>query len=156
MVDKIEWAWLLEVPALETSVTKDDALHIKQGSAWQLLLELVLPGRHEVVERIMAAVRGLGVQPSQAIRVEQAAMEALREAMPPCDRDCPDACVAIRVWTSDAPVGRPQPAAQDSLEADQPRDRGWGFFVVRRQEDDPLASAGQSSHLVNLFLYREG
>jgi hypothetical protein len=133
-----------------------DAMCIKQESTWQLLLELVLPSRQQVVERIMAAVRGLGMQPSQAIRVEPAAMQALREAMPLCARDRADACVAIRVWTSDASAGSLQPASPAALEAGLPQDRGWGFFVVQTQEDELPASVGGSRHLVDLFLYQEG
>lgn len=33
--------------------------------------------------------------------------------------------------------------------------RGWGFFLVQKQEDDPQSSTGRPHHTIELFLYRE-
>jgi hypothetical protein len=137
-------------------MTEGGAMSIKRESTWQLLLELVLPSRLQVVERITAAVQGLGIQPAQAGRVEQAAMEALRAAMWPCGRDRPDSAIAVRLWTSDAPADGPRLPAPGALEAGLLQDRGWGFFVIQTQEDELPASIGGSRHLVDLFLYQEG
>jgi hypothetical protein len=137
-------------------MTEGDAMSIKQESTWQLLLEFVLPSRQQVVERITAAVRGLGIQPAQVGRVEQAAMEALREATWPVGRDRPDSAVAVRLWTSDASADGPRLPIPGALEAVLPQDRGWGFFVVQTQEDELPASVGGSRHLIDLFLYQEG
>lgn len=140
----------------EGTVTRDDALSRRQEWTWKLLLEFALPSRQHVADRIAEAVRGLGMQPAEAVRVEQAAMEALQGAMRSYSQDCPDSVAAIRVWTSGASAGSLQLPAPGALEAGQPKDGGWGFFVVQRQEDDLPASSGECRHLVDLFLYQEG
>ena len=33
--------------------------------------------------------------------------------------------------------------------------RGWGFFLVQKQENDLQASTGQPHHVIELFLYQE-
>ena len=155
---KLGLAGLLEVPALETSVTEDDALHIKQGSAWQLLLEFLAPGgvagEDTAVRRIAEAVGELDVQAAQRARIEGAVTEALRKAVQPDLRDQHTSPASIRVWISDLHTAE----ARSSVGARRARaqtHRGWGFFVLERQEDDPHTREVESHRLIELYLYQE-
>lgn len=33
--------------------------------------------------------------------------------------------------------------------------RGWGFFLVQKQEDKPQAATGESQYVIELFVYQE-
>ena len=139
----------------EGAVTSDRAMPNTKGAPWRLLLDLDRPSRQHAVERIMGAVKELGLPPSQAGRIEQATTEALEEAARSSGSDCPDPSVILRVWTSEASTGSTEPLAPPALEAGHRKDRGWGFFVVKRQKHGLPAFAGQSRHLVDLFVYRK-
>jgi hypothetical protein len=157
VVDKVGLAGLLEVLAKETSVTEDDALHIKQGSAWQLLLEFLAlggaAGEDNAVQRITESVKELDVQVAQRARIEGAVVEALRKAVQQDMRDQHTLPVSIRVWISDQSTAeaRCQVGARRARAQAQ---RGWGFFLLKRQEDDPH-SIVESHWLIELYLYQE-
>jgi hypothetical protein len=139
-------------------VTEHEALHTKQGSAWQLLLEFLTPGgvagQDTAVKLIAEAVAELEVQPAQRSRIEGAVVEALQKAVQRDLRDQHASPASIRVWISDlhpaqarSNVGAPSPGALAR--------RGWGFFLLERQEDDSRTKGVQSQRLIELYLYQE-
>jgi anti-sigma regulatory factor (Ser/Thr protein kinase) len=154
----IEWAWLLEQPALETSVTEDDALHIKQGAAWQLLLEFPAPGgvagEDTAVQRIAEAVGELDVQAAQRARIEGAVVEALRKAVQRDLRDQHTSPMSIRVWISDLSTAKAI-FSSGTRKVSSQKSRGWGFFLLERLEDDPHTKEVESHRLIELYLYQE-
>lgn len=141
-------------------MTEDDAFHNRQESTWHLLIESVLADRpasgHRSMRQITGAMRALSLQPAEVERIEKTVVETLGMASQQEGRDQHNSGVCIRIWISGSSAGSLQLPAPGALEAGQPKDRGWGFFVVQRQEDDLRASSGESRHLVDLFLYQEG
>ena len=135
-------------------------MHIKQESAWQLLLQFVsLEGpasEHQSVQRVTEAVQKLGLPPPQMERIRRAVMEALRKATKRGHQDQPDLPVTVRVWISDAYTEERSRSSSNDEQGGRQERRGWGFFLIQKQEDGPQASGGGSHHLVELFLYQEG
>lgn len=132
--------------------------HIREGSAWQLLFEFLAPAgvacEDTAVQRIAEAVGELDVQAAQRVRMEGAVAEALRKAVQRDLQDQRTSPVSIRVWISDprtagarCNVGSRRARAQEH--------RGWGFFLLERQEDDPYTEEVESSRLIELYLYQE-
>jgi hypothetical protein len=134
-------------------------LHIKQESAWQLLLQFVSPdgpaSEHQSVKRVTGAVQELGLPPPQMERIQKAAMEALRKATQRGHQDQPDLPVTVRVWISDAYTEERSRFGSNDEQGGRQERRGWGFFLIQKQEDGPQASAGESRHVIELFLYQE-
>jgi anti-sigma regulatory factor (Ser/Thr protein kinase) len=134
-------------------------LYVKQGSTWQLLLQFVSPDgparEHQSVKRVTEAVQELGLSPPQLERIRKAVTEALRKAAKRGHQDQPDLPATVRVWISDAYTeDRSRPSPNDEQGGRQEH-RGWGFFLIQKQEDGPQASAEGAHHLVELFLYQE-
>jgi hypothetical protein len=136
-------------------VTADDAFHIAQDSAWRLLLELVAgDGRaseHHPVESIIEIVGELGLQPAETERIGTLVSEAVRKAAQRGERDQHASRVSIRVWV----VGARDGSSLDAWEVGREKRRGWGFYLLERQANNPQASAGKPHHLVELCLYQE-
>lgn len=143
---------------METSVTEDDGLHINQESAWQLLLEVLAPsgGASEdaAVQRIAEAVGALDVQAAQRARIEESVVEALRKAVPRGLRDQHTSLVSIRVWISDLHTAEAR-SNVGARRASAQAHRGWGFFLLERQEDDRNTKEVESHRLIELYLYQE-
>jgi hypothetical protein len=134
-------------------------LHIKQESAWQLLLQFVSPNgpasEHQSVKRVTEAVQELGLPPPQTEQIEKAVMEALRKATKRGHQDQPDLLVTVRIWISDAYTEERSPSSSNDEQGGRQERRGWGFFLIQKQEDGPQASAGDSHRVIELFLYQE-
>lgn len=158
VVAKIGVAGPLEDPAMETSVTEDDALHIKQGSEWQPLLEFLIPGgvagEDQAVRRITEAVGELDLESAQKAQIEGSVVEALREAVQRDMHHQPNLSVSIRVWVlglSTAEAGSSSVARRVGPE----KRRGWGFFLLQRQESDPPPGQVDPHRVIELYLYQE-
>jgi hypothetical protein len=159
VVDMIGLSGLLEVPAVERSVTEDNALHLKRESAWQLLLQFVPAGEagseHQPVERVTEAVRELGLQPVEVDRIGKAVLEGLRKATQRERRDQHNSPVSIRVWTPSVSEEDPSPSSSGAQRVAQQKRRGWGYFLLERQEGDPQATQVESHRVIELYLYQE-
>jgi hypothetical protein len=142
----------------EGIVTKDDALHTKQESAWQLLDEFFEAGEpggeQELAERVSAGAKELGLPANQAERIEQAVKAALRQGTQEEGCNPHSLPVCVRIWSSSAGTGHSRSRPKAPL-AGHREDQGWGFFLVQKKEDDPQAPAGESHHVVELYLYQE-
>jgi hypothetical protein len=140
-------------------VIRDDALQANQQSSWQLLLQFVLPGgpssEQQSVQQISEAVEELCLQPAEVDRIGRAVMEALRQGTRRETGDPPHTPVSIRVWVSDMMRGDLLRSDSGTRGVGPGRRRGWGFFLVERQADAPEACAGESHHLIELYLYQE-
>jgi len=138
---------------------EDDALHINQGSAWQLLLQFIPPAgpasEHQSVQRVTEAVQELGLPPPQMERIRRAVMEALRKATRRGHQGQPDLPVTVRIWISGAHTDDPSAPNPEAQQSGRRECRGWGFFLIQKQEDGPQASAGGAHQVIELYLYQE-
>jgi hypothetical protein len=138
-------------------VTRDDALRTDQRSSWQLLLQFVLPsgsaGDCKPVRRIAEAAEELGLQPAEVNRIGRAVMEALRQHAQRETRDRRHTRVSIRVWVSDGAGRDLARSGSDTRGASPGKRRGWGFFLVEKQESQ--VSASEPHQLIELYLYQE-
>jgi len=138
----------------------NNALHNGQESTWQLLLQFASAdgpaGERESAQRVAEAVRELGLPPSQMERIGKAVMEALRKATRRGHPDQPDRPVTVRVWISDGCTEERSHSGANGRECGRQAGRGWGFFMIQKQEENPQPGAGEAHRLVELFLYQEG
>jgi hypothetical protein len=138
---------------------KDNTWHINQKSAWQLVLQFIPPagpvGEPRSVQRITEVVRELGLQPAEVARIEKAIAERLRETTRCGGQEPYDLAVLIRVWISHADARDRWRSSPDAEPDDRPGSCAYGFFIIQRQEDGLRASAGNPSHVIELYLYQE-
>jgi hypothetical protein len=138
---------------------KNDTWHINRESAWQLLLQFILPtgpaGEPQCVQRIAEAVRDLGLQPAEVERIGKAVAETLREATRRGGQEQYDLPALIRVWTSRADARDCRRSSPDAEPGDRPGSCAYGFFMIQRQEDDLQAPAGNPHRVIELYLYWE-
>ena len=138
---------------------EDDTLRIDQQSSWQLLLQYGLLGdsasAQQSIQRITEAVGALGLQTADVDRIGKAVMCALRQRAQRETRDQHHTPVSIRIWVSDVMRGDLLRSGPDPLEVDPGMRRGWGFFLVEKEEGGLQGSAGGSHYLIELYLYQE-
>jgi hypothetical protein len=141
---------------VEEFVSDNDALHIKQESAWQLLDEFSEPGElggeQQLAERVSVGAKELGLQAAQVERIEKAVMAALRQGTQEENRNPHSLPVCIRIWSTGTGRSRSNPEAPQGAHQES---RGWGFFLIQKQEPEPQASVGESYHVVDLYIYQE-
>jgi len=139
---------------------KDDALHINQGSAWQLLFQFVATDgaacERESSQWIAEVVQKLGLPPRQTDRIGNAVIEALRKAARDGTEGQPKQPVTVRIWVSDGYAKERPRSNSHGKEVGRPAQGGWGFFVIQKHEEASPATAGEAPLLVELFLYQEG
>lgn len=139
-------------------MTEDNALESKQGSAWQLLLEFPasgeITGEDKAVQRLTEAVRELDLQSAQKAHIEGAVIGALREAAQRDMHHQHNLPVAIRVWVSDLSAAEAGPSS-DARRVGPEKRRGWGFFLLERQESDRHSREVEPHRLIELYLYQE-
>lgn len=140
-------------------MAEGDALHNGQGSTWHLLLQFMLDGaagiEHRAVVRVTAAVQELGLQPAEVQRIGQAVMEVLRKDMQRQDRDQSSSPVLIRVWISGASMKDPARSGPDAEGVGRQMHRGWGFFLLERQEGALQDTEVEAQRVIELYLYQE-
>jgi hypothetical protein len=118
--------------------------------AWHLFASFWLinePGnQHLAAERVVAVVRELDWAMSSLAQIKQAVCRAAQSAL---DRAPIGSPLLVRLFLQverDAFVSVPRVAKAE---------RGWGFFLVQREEEGPALPAGAQYNVVELFLYRE-
>ena len=156
--NKIGLAGLFEVPVMETSVTEDGALHIKEGSVWRLLLEFLTPGgvadQGKAVKRITEVAGELDLQSAQKARIEETVIEALRKAVQRGARDQQCSAVSIRVWISDLSTACAR-SSPDTWRGKLHKGGGWGFFLLEMQEGASQNPQVESHRVIEVYLYQE-
>jgi hypothetical protein len=155
-------------------MTSNDVTPPKQRShdpTWQTLIELTLsgePGSERLAAgRVAEAVQRLNWSETHLKQLKLALARATRNALERSRLDGSEASLIVRVLVPESSETTEE-GGQAGNEPDQggvsarvarqvrrPSSRGWGFFLVQKQEDDPQASAGKSYHLIELFLYQE-
>lgn len=138
---------------------EDGTVRTDQQSSWQLLLQFRLSGasssEHQSLQRIMEAVGTLGLETSAMDRIGRAVLDALRQHTRREMQDLRHAPLSIRVWVSDGIGGYPLGRSSGTRGSGLGKRRGWGFFLVQKEERDPQTCAGEAYHLIELYLYQE-
>jgi anti-sigma regulatory factor (Ser/Thr protein kinase) len=151
----------------------DRGLQAKPHEDWEVLDEFDLPSEpgieRQAAERVMTAVRGLGLQ---ALRLEQlhtAVAETVLNAIEHGNEYQRERPVLIRVLASpgiltvhvtDQGDGR-EVAKRETPDlaaklAGQQSVRGWGFYLIEHMVDEVRTTTSADHHTVELFLYLEG
>lgn len=140
-------------------MTKSGAPRAEQDPAWSLLAEFAAPGepqsQQHLTERVTGIVQELGLQPAQMERIQKAVVEALHRVTRRTAKDQHSLMLRIRIWISDPLTKELLPSRSGVHQGDPQECCGWGFFLIEKQEDDVPASAGQSHHAIELYLYQE-
>jgi hypothetical protein len=134
-------------------VTSANDSYIEQEPAWQLLTEfsasVELDSKDQFAEQVAGAVRELGLQSIQIERIHQAVLGALRKAAKRESQDLRGSPPLIRIWISYAHTGA---RSRSNVVVER---RGWGFFMIEKQELDPRASGAAAQSVIELCLYQE-
>src|SRR3954470_17038651 len=151
------------------------AAHMANGAvpAAELITEFEVPSAEGnerlAIERVVAAVDGLGIAESRLERLRTAVGEATMNAMEHGSRYREDRPVSIRVLTGDGLVrvqitdlgGAPPEAEHEipdlelKLEGLQ-RPRGWGLFLIENMVDETRETSDGEHHTLELGLRLEG
>ncbi len=133
---------------------------IAQEHTWQTLIEFTLSGEPDserlAADRVAAAAQKLNWPAALQERLRLALDKSARNALERSRLDGSETPLIIRVLVPEG-SGAAQTGGQAGNEPGQGRlsSRGWGFFLVQKQADDPQVSAGRPHHLIELFLYQE-
>jgi anti-sigma regulatory factor (Ser/Thr protein kinase) len=144
---------------------------IAHDHAWQTLTEFTLSRESSsaslTTDRIVEAVQTLNWSDTPLERLKDALTEAIRNTMECSCRYSSEAPLLIRVLIpKDSETTRAVSQAGDESSQRQVSEqtvqqvrrsisRGWGFFLIQKQEDTPQVSAGKSQDVTELFLYQE-
>lgn len=148
------------------------AKRIAHDQTWRTLIELVLavePGSERLAEDLVAgAVQPLNCPAALLKRLRLALVKAMQNGM---ERhhpaDSAETRFIIRVLFSAGEETAPgtkrtgsRPGQHLGSEQVTPQPgcsaaRGWGFFLVQKQSDDPQISTGGVYELIELFVYQE-
>jgi anti-sigma regulatory factor (Ser/Thr protein kinase) len=141
--------------------------------AAELITEFEVPSAEGnerlAIERVVAAVDGLGLAEGRLERLKTAVGEATMNAMEHGSRYREDRPVSVRVLTGDGLVrvqitdlgGAPpeleheQPDIEAKLEGLQ-RPRGWGLFLIENMVDETRETSDGEHHTLELGLRLEG
>jgi hypothetical protein len=131
-------------------MTADDVTQLQRsvhGRPWQTLIEFELPieieREHLGVDRVVEAVQKLNCPVRQLERLKRALVRSTQNML---ERS--------RVAGSEAPLVV-RVLVPEGSRAAQPATRGWGFFLVQTQRNNPPVPDGEAHYLVELFLYQE-
>lgn len=133
---------------------------------WQTFIEFSLPGEpgneRLAEERVAEAVQRLNCPPALMRRLRLTVVKAAQDVMERGRLSGSTTVLRIRVLIPDqdgATVESGQAgnevAEQMAQPASRPAARGWGLFLIQKQEDDAHTVAGESRFLIELFLYQE-
>ncbi|GIK40885.1 MAG: hypothetical protein BroJett011_47180 [Chloroflexota bacterium] len=144
---------------------------IAQEHTWQTLIEFTLSGESDserlAADRVAEAMQKLNWPAALQERLRLALAKSARNALERSRLDGSEASLIVRVLVPESSEtteeggqagnepGQGGVSARVARQVRRPSSRGWGFFLVQKQEDNPQASAGKSYHLIELFLYQE-
>ena len=138
---------------------------------WQTLIEFTLVGESSsaslTTDQIAAAVQTLNWSDTLLEQLKEALTQAIRNIIERSRLYSSAASLLIRVLipkdgetaqkvgqASDE-AGHRQVSERTSQQVNRSTSRGWGFFLVQKQEDDPQSPAEESQYMIELFLYQE-
>lgn len=133
-------------------------------SAWQTLIEVYLAGQPGVDQLawnyVAGVVRSFNLAPADLERLQTTIVETMLKAIEPSPNYRSDLPVPIRLRASYKILTEPTSAQKDvsGLIANMPAQeslRGWGFFLIERVVDNSQTPLENSTHSIELFLYRE-
>jgi len=151
-------------------MTSDDVgsqNQIDQEQAWKVLIELTLSRESRnacwAVDQVTEAMQPLNWPATRLEHLKLALVKATWNVLERSRLSGSEAPLIIRVLipendegTPEASQGSDEPSQHAASErADKQSSRGWGFFLVQRQGDDPQASTAESQHVIEVFLYQE-
>lgn len=140
---------------------------IDQEQAWRILIELTLTRESGnacwAADQVAGAMQPLNWPAAHLEQLKLALVKAAWNVMERSRLYGSDTPLIIRVLipkdyeaTQEADQTSDKPSQyQTSERADQKSSRGWGFFLVQKQEDEPKASAEESQYMIEVFLYQE-
>src|SRR5829696_5256157 len=150
------------------------AAHISNGAApADVLAEFDVPSAEGnerlAIERVTAAIAGLGVAPERLERLKTAVGEATMNAMEHGSQYRADRPVSVRVLSGDGALRvqitdlggappefeRETPDIEAKLEGLQ-RPRGWGLFLIENMVDETRETSDGEHHTLELALRLEG
>lgn len=128
------------------------------------------PGNERLaIERVVAAVAGLGLAPARLERLKTAVGEATMNAIEHGNENRPELTVEIEVQVGDGtvsvrvtdqggdrPIPEPEVPDLDAKLAGLQTPRGWGLFLIRNMVDDVRITSDGSRHTVELVLELKG
>lgn len=146
--------------------------HIAHDQTWRTLIEFILsvePGSERLAEDLVVeAVQPLNCPAALLKRLKLALVKAIQNGMErhhPADSS--EVQIIIRVLFSageetaqETEKAGNEPGQRRKSEGVTPQPggsaaRGWGFFLVQKQSEDPQISTGGGYELIELFLYQE-
>jgi hypothetical protein len=145
--------------------------YIAHDRAWQTLIEFTLSrdcgSASLTADRVAGVVQTLNWSDAPLERLKYALTQAIHNTMECSRLYGSEAPLFIRVLipedgetTAEAGQASDEPAQRQVSERAAQQisgsaSRNWGFFLVQKQGDDPQAVAGESHHVIELFLYQE-
>jgi hypothetical protein len=145
-----------------------------EGYAWQALEEFVIQGawtqENQVAEQVARAVQELDIAPVHLERIQAAVTQTLLNSIEHVGHRQSSTRVCIRLMDP-AGTATVQPDLTVSEEQDEDSERNrlmsvdgenslsrrsWGFFLVRRADDNPEAEGNETNYTIELFIYPEG
>ncbi|MCB0174445.1 MAG: hypothetical protein KDJ52_22285 [Anaerolineae bacterium] len=139
--------------------------------AWQALIEFTLPresnSAYVAADRVVEAMQRLNWPAALLEQLKFTLAGATGYVMARADYYGSETPLIIRVLIpkddlvireADQPGTEPnqgQASDRQTQQAGPSLARGWGYFLVQKQEDDPQPSTGSAHHTIELFLYRE-
>lgn len=145
--------------------------HIAHDHPWQTLIEFTLlsgsDDEYVATDRVAEAVQRLNWPGAPLEQLKLTLARAAKNVMERNRLSGSEAPLLIRVLipkgseTAQAGDQAGNEPGQDRVsdlatqQAGWPSSRGWGFFLVQKQADDPQASAEESPYMIELFLYQE-
>jgi hypothetical protein len=155
-------------------MTSNDVTPPKRRShdpTWQTLVEFTLSGElgceRLAADRVAEAVQKLNWPAALQERLKLALVKSVRNVLEHSRLDGSEASLIVRVLVPQSSgaaeeggqagnePGQGRGSARVTRQASRSSSRGWGFFLVQKQEDNPPALAGESHYLIELFLYQE-
>jgi anti-sigma regulatory factor (Ser/Thr protein kinase) len=143
------------------------------NSAPQTLADFALPSEpgneRQAMERVVEAVKELGLSDRRLARFKTAVAEATMNAMEHGNNYRPEVPVTIRVLTSEtavsvritdegggAPIPEPESPDLEAKLASQQTPRGWGLFLIENMVDEMRITGDGACHTVELILRLKG
>jgi hypothetical protein len=148
-------------------MTSNDVTPPKQEAhdlTWRTLIEFTLSGESGnerlAADRIAEAVQNLNWPAALQERLELALAKSTRNVMERSRLDGSEMSLIVRALVPEGSEateaggqagnepGQDQLSEKVTRQVGRPASRGWGFFLVQKQEDDSQVLAGKSHHLI--------
>jgi serine/threonine-protein kinase RsbW len=154
-------------------VPSTGAGEVGRNSARQTLADFALPSEpgneRQAMERVVEAVKGLGLSDRRLAQLKTAVAEATMNAMEHGNNYRLEVPVTIRVFASEAalsvcitdegggaPIPEPESPDLEAKLASRQAARGWGLFLIENMVDEMRIAGDGACHTVELILRLKG